>query len=79
MTISGMLWAAAAAAGAIGLWLLLKRARRGAALLRRFSGLVLVVVALGLAGAGLLLRQYLSLIHISDPRDGATSRMPSSA
>ena len=22
---------------------------------------------------------YLSLIHISDPRDGATSRMPSSA
>ena len=63
MTLSGMLWAAAAAAGAIGLWLLLKRARRGAALLRRFSGLVLVVVALGLAGAGLLLRQYRWLLE----------------
>lgn len=63
MTLTGMLWTAAAAAGVIGLWLLLKRARRGAALLRRFVGLLLVLVALGLAGGGVLLRQYRWLLE----------------
>ena len=63
MTLTGMLWTAAAVVGTVGLWLLLKRARRGAALLRRFAGLVLVLVALGLAGGGILLRQYRWLLE----------------
>ena len=63
MTLTGMLWTAAALVGLVGLWLFLKRAKRGAALLRRFAGLLLVLVALGLAGGGLLLRQYRWLLE----------------
>lgn len=63
MSLSSMLIVGAAVLGLLGLWLLLKRAKRGAAVLRRLAGLVLIVVACGLFGGGVLLRQYRWLLE----------------
>jgi hypothetical protein len=58
MALTTMLLLGAAVVGLVGLVLLFGRARKGGALLRRLIGLVLVVAAIGLGGAGVLLRNW---------------------
>lgn len=58
MSLSSMLLIGAAFLGLLGLWALLRRARGGGRFLLRLAGLVMVVVAIALGGAGVLLRQY---------------------
>ena len=63
MTISMWLWVVAAVLFLVGAWAWLYRARGLAKGVLRLTGTVLVLVALGLAGLGGLLRQYAWLLE----------------
>lgn len=63
MTISMWLWVVAAVLLLVGAWALLYRTRGVPRVLLRAMGAVLVLVALGLAGLGGLLRQYAWLLE----------------
>ena len=63
MTISMWLWVVAAGLFLVGAWAWLYRTRGLAKFVLRLSGTVLVLVAVGLAGLGGLLRQYAWLLE----------------
>jgi hypothetical protein len=63
MSLTSWLVVGAAVLGFVGLVMLLKGSKRGAALLRRFVGLVLIAIACVLFGAGITLRQYRWLLE----------------
>ena len=58
MSLSSMLIVGAVVVGILGLWLMGKRAKRGIGFFRRVIGLLLVMVAIGFGGMGVLLRDW---------------------